>query len=74
MERKENESFEEYKLRRSISNQKVKDINKDSKGGKANTRSNRPGKGIVAYSYGNMLRAHFAAKRLELITQRKGKK
>ncbi len=73
MQRKENESFEDYKARRAISNKAVKDINKDSRGGKEDTRANRPGKGIVAYSYGNLLRSHFAVRRLEEIKQRKEK-
>lgn len=68
MQRKENESFEAYKVRRAAANVAVKEINKAARnGGKENTRANRPGKGVVAYSYGNTLRAHFAKKRLEEI-------
>lgn len=66
MQRKENESFEAYKVRRAVANAAVKEINKATRnGGKENTRANRQGKGVVAYSYGNTLRAHFAKKRLE---------
>ncbi len=64
--RNENESFEAYKARRADMNAKTKALNAASRnGGKLNTRANRPGKGIVAYSYGNMIRAHFAKKRRE---------
>lgn len=74
MQRNENESFEDYKARRKASNQAVKDINKATRNaGKENPRANRPSKGVVAYSYGNMLRAHFAKKRLEEINKRRSK-
>lgn len=73
MQRKEDESFEMYKIRRAASNFAVKQINAKTKGGKGNNRDNRLYKGVMVASYGEVLRAHFAKKRLELINQRKGK-
>jgi hypothetical protein len=68
MQRNENESFSDYKARRAIANEAVKNINIATKNaGKTNTRANRVNKGVVAYSYGNLLRAAFAKKALEKI-------
>lgn len=67
MERKPEESFEEYKERRAKANQAVKDINNDSRGGSLNVRANRPNKGRVSSSYGESLRAYFAGEALEKI-------
>ena len=71
--RKENESFEDYKARQKLEAKAVKDINKDSRSakGQPSPRSNRPGKGIIALSYGNMLRAHFAKQAKEKLNAKK---
>lgn len=64
MQRNPEESFEAYKARRAVANQAVKNINADSKGGNANTRANRPGKGKISASYAEAIRMHFARKNL----------
>lgn len=72
MQRKPDESFEDYKIRRKAANEAVKNINAASKGGKQpNPRVNRPNKGKVWASYGAGLRAHFAKKALEKIKAKK---
>lgn len=66
MQRNPEESFEAYKARRAISNQAVKDINKECRnGGTVNSRANRPGKGVKSTSYGELIRSHFALKRVK---------
>lgn len=75
MKRKENESFEEYKARRAASNLAVKQINKDSRGGNRTSReiarANATYLGNKTYSYGELLRSHFARKTLEIIKAKK---
>jgi len=72
MQRNENESFSDYKARRAIANEAVKQINTQAKGGDGvSARYNRPNKGVVAYSYGNLLRDHFAKKALERLKAKK---
>ncbi|NHZ94617.1 hypothetical protein [Massilia sp. CCM 8734] len=56
MQRKENESFAAYKIRRAAANLAVKRLNWESKGDTTNVRASRPGKGMFARA----LSDHFA--------------
>jgi hypothetical protein len=70
MERKPNETFAEYKVRRAAANLAVKRINHDAKsGGSVSTRAHLrklkrdAGKGAITGTYGKTLAAHFAKQR-----------
>lgn len=67
MERKPEESFEEYKVRRAAANKAVKNINANSKGGKKNTRADRP----RTVSYAENLRSYFASNALRKLKDKK---
>lgn len=63
MQRKENESFAAYKIRRAAANLAVRRLNWESKGGTANARASRLGKGKGLFA--RTLAAHFAKQALK---------
>jgi len=78
MQRKENESFADYKVRRAFDNEAINRLNyQANNGGKYGTRAQlrenlrRAGSGKIRGAYGQNLLAHFARKNLAEIENKK---